>query len=488
MKKRSPGAWFDLLSPESLEKVHEASLTLLEEQGIYSESDLILDLCARNGARVNRENRSIHLSRDLVETALHLAPASTILFGREKEKDLFLDPNRIYFGLGGSPEPYLWDYQTRKRRTPTKDDVINTARLGQALPEIDFVGSFCCAGDKPEDVQIFHEYEAILTSTTKPFLYSAPGRFHTQKFIEMAAIASGGEEILRRRPSIGIFTETVSPMKVGKYSEGTIDAAEMGIPVIVALAPMMGATSPSTRAGTLAQSNAEALFGVYLTQIIKAGSPVLFGPGTGTFDMKIAQYTYSSPEQTVARAVVAQLGRAYGLPTYNLGGATEAKIPDAEAGSQATMGMLFNALAGINLTKVLGTMASGLYGSQEMLVICNEIARMIRCILEGVEVNEETLAVDVIQEVGFHGNYLTHPHTARVFKDEFFFPQLFVRQSIDKWEEKGQQTVLDRAYEEVQKILEDFKAPDLPQGTEEDLGRIVKEAEKHLLEKKTKKK
>ncbi len=216
----------------------------------------------------------------------------------------------------------------QEEKKPTKEYVVNTARLGHSLPEIDFVGSFCCAGDKPEDIQIFHEYKAILLNTTKPFLYSAPGRFHTQKFMEMAAIVSGGEQELRRRPSIGIFTETVSPMKVGKYSEETIEAAEMGVSVIVALAPMMGATSPSTKAGTLAQSNAEALFGVYLTQIIKPGSEVLFGPGTGSSDMKIA--------------------------------------------------------------------------------------RMVRCILEGVDVNQETLTVDVIQEAGCHGNYLTHPHTARV--------------------------------------------------------------------------
>jgi len=473
MKKGFMGGMLDVVPEEDVEKIHQASISILEDIGICSESDIILDVFKKAGANVNTNTRVIRLNREMIETAIKLAPSSFVFHGRDSQYDILLEPGRIYFGMGGSPEPYIWDYKLRKKRNPTKDDVINIAQLGHNLKNVDFLGTFCSAGDMPKDSQIYHEYDAFLRNSTKPFPYSAPGRESTIKFIEMASIASGGESELRRRPSIAIFTETVSPLKVGKYSDGTVEAVEFGIPVIVALAPMMGATSPTTLAGTLAQSNAEALFGVVFTQLLKPGAPVIYGPGTGTFDMGILQYTYSSPEQTLARAVVAQLSRYYQIPSYNLGGAAESKLPDAEAASQATMGMLLNALSGISMTKVMGTLASGLYGAPEMLIICDEIAHMVKRILKGFSINEETLALDVVKEVGFYKDFISHAHTGKHFKEEFFFPHLFKRQSIDEWERAGNKTITDVAHEKYQEILGIAELVKLPDGADEELKRAV---------------
>ncbi len=472
--------FLDMVRSSELERIHESSLVLLEEMGIYSESDLILDVFIKGGANVDTSSRVIRIPRNMVEESLKLAPSSFVLHGRTPEMDLLLEPGRIYFGMGGSPEPFIWDYKEGKKRTPSKKDFEECTMLGEALDNVDFVGAICCAGDKPQGVQLFHEYDALLRNTTKPLLYSAPSRYHVRKFIEMAAIASGGEQELRKRPSIGIFTETVSPMKVAKYSDGTVDAAEMGIPVIVALAPMMGATSPATKAGTLVQGNAEALFGVVLAQIVNPGAPVLYGPGTGTFDMSVSEYTYSSPEQTAARTVVAQLARLYELPSYNLGGAAEAKLPDAEAGSQAMMGMLMNALSGITLTKVMGTLAGGMYGSKEMLLICDEIAGMVKQILKGVQVDENTIALDIIKNVGFKGNFLEQDHTAENFRNEFYFPRLFKRQNISGWENKGKRSILDVANEKVAGIIGAAKPVELPRNAGNGLMKAVEEAEKHI--------
>ncbi len=477
MKKGIKSLSFGMVTDAAVEKIHKGSLKLLEEHGIYSESDLILDVFKKGGANIDAPNRVIKIPKDMVEQAIKQAPGSFVLHGRNGETDILLEPGMVYFGSGGSPEPYIWDYKHKKKRKSTKRDMVDCTRLAETLKNIDFVGSICCAGDKPEGLQLFHEYDVLLRNTSKPLLYSAPSRYHTQKFIEMAAIVSGGEEKLRQRPSIGIFTETVSPMKVGKYSDGTIDAAQMGIPVIVALAPMMGATSPATKAGTLLQGNAEALFGLVLAQLVKPGAPVLYGPGTGTFDMAVSQYSYASPEQASARTIVAQLGEFYNLPTYNLGGAAEAKLPDAEAGAQAMMGMLLNALSGITLTKVLGTLASGMYGSKEMLLICDEIALMVKQVLKGVDINDETLALDVIKDVGFTGNFLSHDHTAETFRKEFFFPNLFKRQSIHDWEKGGMKSILDVAHQKAEELLAAAKPVELPDGADEELKRVLDEIE-----------
>jgi trimethylamine--corrinoid protein Co-methyltransferase len=252
-----------------------------------------------------------------------------------------------------------------------------------------------------------------------------------------------------------------------------VDAIEWDVPVTICLGPMMGATSPATLAGTLAQINAEALFGIVFAQVIKPGAKVVYGPHVAVMDMSTAQCTYGSAEQTLGRAAVAQMGRYYNLPTFGLGGGVEAKLPDAEASAQAMMGMFANAQSGLTLTQCLGTLASGLYGSPEMLLICDEMVHMIKRFLAGIQVSDETLALDVIQELGPSGNYLTHDHTAQWFRKELFFPVLFRRQSIDTWVESGARPVVDLAHERVEALLAKGAPTLLPAGADQELERIL---------------
>jgi trimethylamine--corrinoid protein Co-methyltransferase len=171
-------------------------------------------------------------------------------------------------------------------------------------------------------------------------------------------------------------------------------------------------------------------------------------------DMATAQCTYGSVEQALGRAAVAQLGRFYNLPTFNTGAGVEAKLPDAQAASEAMLGMLLNGLAGMTLTQTMGTLASGLYGSLEMLAICDEMAHMMKRVLRGIVVNDESIALDVIREVGHQGNFLAHDHTLAHFKGEMFFPIMFRRQTIDQWLDRGAKSILEVAHERVQAILE----------------------------------
>ena len=202
-----------------------------------------------------------------------------------------------------------------------------------------------------------------------------------------------------------------------------------GCPILYSPGPMMGATGPATVAGTLALTTAEVLFGVVLTQLIKPGAKVVLKPDTDVFDMKTTQCTYGSPEQNLGKMAMAQLARFYNIPIYSLGGGVEGKVPDAETASEAMMSMLLNGLAGINFNQSLGSMAFGLYGSQEQVVICDEIARMIKHVLRGIVVDDETLALDVIREAGFGGSFLGADHTVRHFRKELYFPFLFQRKT-----------------------------------------------------------
>lgn len=479
MKYEITGGYLNLLSEGEIEHIHRASLSLLVDPGVYSESDMILETFMRAGVKVDRARRLIILSEDIITDALASTPKSFTLHGRDPQRDLLLESGRIYFGMGGASEPFFWDFDLNLPRTPTKADMENCTRLGERLENVDFVMALCSAGDVPKDEIFLHEYDALIRNTTKPVVYSAPGRFFAAKFIQMACAASGGEEAFRRRPWISAFVTPVAPLRVTPLDECLYEFAEFNIPALVRPGPMMGATSPATLASNLAQTNAEALFVIVLSQLIRKGMPVIYGPATPAMDMTTTLCTYGSPDEAVGRAMVAQLGRYYQLPSWNTA-ATEAKLPDAAAAAESMFGMLLNAISGMTLTQTMGTLASGFYGSAEMLVICNEMARMIKYLLRGVQVSEDTLALDVIREVGHEGNFLTHDHTASFFRKELYFPLLFRRLSIDKWEAQGGKSILDEAHQNVKEILNNTGPVPLPNGADEELQRILAEAIREL--------
>jgi len=483
MKTGMRGGVLKLLSEQDVERLHQAALSLLREPGVQSESALFLDIFAKAGAQVDREARTIRLPAEMVEAAIVSAPSSFILHGRRDEANgLQLEPGRVYYGMGGTSEPMFFDYQLGRSRQPTKQDMVTSTRLGQALPNIDFVQTLCMAGDQPTAQIFFHDFDAIFRNTSKPTVINILERPFTQHLLEMAAAASGGEEALRQSPSmLGIVTP-VSPLKIAVMNEGLIDAVHAGVPVLYSPGPLMGATAPATVAGTIVLTMAEVLFGVVLTQLIRPGAPVVLKPDTDVFDMRTTQVTYGSPEQNLGKAAVIQMAHRYGIPIYGLGGGVEAKFPDAEAASEAAMEMLINGLAGMTLSQSLGTLAFGMYGSQEMAVICDEIVNSIRRVLEGITINDDTLALDVIRDVGYGGSFLQHDHTVRHFRREMYFPKLFKRQSLDEWAKAGAQQAHQVAHDRVVEILSKAGPVALPDSAdralEEALRRAIAWAEK----------
>jgi trimethylamine---corrinoid protein Co-methyltransferase len=460
MKEGTSAGTFDVLTADGLHRIHAAALSLLENPGVLSRSGQILDLFQKGGARVDGGSGIIRVPADMVEAAIASAPRSFVIHGRDSEMDLRVEPGRIFYGMGGTSVPSVWDHPAGRPRDPTKADMAACTRVGQALSNIDFIMALCTSGDAPKDQSFFHDYDAMLRNTTKPIVFSVVGREATASILSMAAASCGGESALRRRPLGMAMASAVSPLMVTELTEGIIDAVEFGVPVRYGVGPMMGGTSPATVAGTLAQSLAETLFGLVLVQLIRVGAPVVLAPNTNVMDMATGQCTYGSPEQTLGKMAVGQLGRFYGLPTWATGGGVESKLPDSEAAAQAMMGMLLCALAGVTFCQNLGTLASGLYGSMEQLLICDEIVSMVKRILAGLAVTEETLALDVIREVGHGKDFLTHAHTLGHFRSDLFFPALFRRQSIDQWLAQGARSMADVAHERVRSILAEPARPD----------------------------
>ena len=477
MKQGLRSGSLSIISDADVERIYQAALDLLMEPGLYSESTLFLDIFARAGARVDRSAHTIRVPRELVEWAIGVAPKSFILHGRnDPSMDLLIEQGHTYYGMGGTSEPLFWDFELRRSRQPGKQDMINNTRIGHALPNIDFVQTLCMSGDVPTSHAFFHDFDAIFRNTTKPTVMNILERPFTQSLLEMAAAVSGGEEALRQNPSmLGIVTP-VSPLKIAAMNEGIIDAVKAGIPILYSPGPLMGATSPATVAGTVALTQAEVLFGVVLTQLIQEGAPVILKPDTDVFDMKTSQVTYGSPEQDLGKVASVQLARRYNLPIYGLGGGVDAKLPDAEAAAESMETLLLVGLAGMTMCQSLGTLAFGMYGSPEMAVICDEMVHMTRRILAGFEVNDETLALDVIRAAGYGGNFLKMKHTAQWFRREMFFPALFRRQTSDEWVKAGSKSIEQVAHEKVLDILAKSKPVELLPGADAELERALHRA------------
>jgi trimethylamine--corrinoid protein Co-methyltransferase len=477
MKIGAHGGNLTVLTEAELDQIYQASLDLLYDPGFYSESDLFLDIFAKGGAKVDRMERTIRVPKELVEWAIQAAPKSFVLYGRnDPQMDLRIELGNTYFGMGGTSEPFFWDYDLWKVRQPTKLDMIRNTQIGQALENIDFVQTLCMSGDQPTAHTFFHDFDAIFRNTTKPTVLNILERPFTEDLLAMAAAASGGETALREKPSaLGIVTP-VSPLKIAVINEGIVDAVKAGVPILYSPGPLMGATGPATEAGLLVLTNAEVLFGVVLTQLIQTGAPVVLKPDTDVFDMKTTQVTYASPEQNLGKVAMTQLARRYGLPIYGLGGGVEAKAPGAEAASISMQSLLLVSLAGMTMCQALGTLCFGQYGSPEMAVICDEQVRMIKRILAGITVNPETLAVDVIREVGYGGNFLDHDHTVNYFRKEMYFPALFKRQSYEEWQAQGSKSSHALAHEKVLSILAAARPVDLPPGADAELERALQKA------------
>jgi trimethylamine--corrinoid protein Co-methyltransferase len=479
MKTGAKGGKLSVLSESELDRLYEASLSLLMDPGIQTESELFLDIFEKNGAKVDRSKGTIYVDQQMVEAALKSAPSSFILHGRnDSDMDLLLEDGRVYYGMGGTSEPLFWDWNMWKPRQPTKTDMINNTRVGHDLPNIDFVQTLCMSGDMPTNEIFFHDFDAIFRNTTKPTVINILERPFTQHLLEMAEAASGGESALRDKPSILGIVTPISPLKIAKMNEGIVDTVLAGVPVLYSPGPLMGATGPATVAGTVALTNAEVLFGVVLTQLIQPGAKVVLKPDTDVFDMKTTQVTYGSPEQDLGKIAMTQMAKRYQIPIYGLGGGVEGKVPDAEAASEAMMGMLLNGLAGMNLNQSLGSLSWGLYGSPEMAVICDEIAYMIKRVLEGINFNEDTLAVDVIRQVGPGGSFLPQHHTVRHFRKELFFPKLFSRLTIEDWTKNGSKMIHEVAHERVEDILAKEGGLELPPGVDTALEKALISAQK----------
>jgi trimethylamine--corrinoid protein Co-methyltransferase len=458
------GGKYRLLSNEEIKMIHKTSLKILQQTGIKSENEEILTHFSKIGAEVDFEKGIIRFSPALVEDAIDKAPSKILLCGREEKNDLTLEGKKVYCGTGGAALNVL-DLETGERRESQLKDIADIAKLVDALDNIHFYLRPVVARDISSEFLDVNKYYAALSNTSKHVMGSAYTVESALEVISMAEEIAGGKEKLRNRPIISFITSFIkSPLQLADPTVLVLmKIAEEGIPVALSTAPMAGSTSPVTLAGTLAQVNAEQLCGMILTQSINPGTPVIYGAIPTIADMQTMNFLDGAIELGILAAGAAQLAQYYNFPYYAWGGLTDSKIPDIQAGYEKGMTLVMAALAGANyIHNAAGMLESTTTVAYEQYVIDNEIIGMAMRALQGIEVNEDTLALKVIDKVGPGGNYLAEAHTVKYMRSELFFPKVSDRSLREEWISKGGKDARERAREIAKNILAEHKPLPIP--------------------------
>ncbi|MBN1992930.1 MAG: trimethylamine methyltransferase family protein [Anaerolineae bacterium] len=461
-----------MLNRENCLRLHQASCHILKNTGVKVHSETGLDLLRRAGAVIT--DNLVKIPPSLVEHALATAPGSFNLYRRgTTEVAIKLDGEAAYFGPGSDTLHYL-DPRTGQRRDFQVADIADCARLCDALPEINFVMSVGIPRDVPGERHYRHQFAAMLRHATKPIVFVCDNLADIEAIAAMAAAAAGGMAQFSQYPTLLLYAEPSTPLQHSRTAaEKLLFCAEYRIPVTHSPAPMMGGTAPVTLAGAVALGNAEMLSGLVMHQLKNPGAPFLYGHGVHHMDMKEMVSVYGAPEFQLARVMAAEMGRFYGLPVWGYAGHSDSKVVDAQAAADAQFAVLVALLAKTNLNHDVGYLESGLTGSPEMMVLTNEIISMTRSFAAGVSLDDEALAVEVINEVGPGGQFINHDHTFAHWR-ELWLPQLFNRQRLDAWEKQGANDI-NVALRDKTIALMDEHCPDaLPASVESEIEAILK--------------
>ncbi len=446
------GGVFEYLSEEDLHQLHMASCEILEKTGVEVLDDEALELLREGGAHIDGTRARIPTA--MVEKAIQSAPSRIPFCAIDNSYELQLYRNNVYYGLGTDLPSFVDPYTGEIRDTVIKD-VENVGKITQAAKNIDFVASLGLATDVDNRIVDLYHLTTLRKYCNKPNWTTATDYGNMKALIDIAAVNAGGYDELKRRPTIGLYGEPITPLTNTKEAtQKLLLCAEYSIPVTWASGIMGGATGPMTLAGTLALGNAEGLSGLVMHQLKNPGAPFIFGIVASVMDMKTSVSCYGGAELPMMHMVVGQLARYYGLPSYGTGGCTDSNTLDAQAGMEYMYSNMCAALGGTNLVHDNGYLGAGLVGSLETILMNSDVAGCIKRMQEGITINEETLCIDLIDKVGPGGEYIANKHTAKNFKKETWYPDYINRDQFQQWTLDGKRDVKEVISEKVKEIIE----------------------------------
>lgn len=473
---------YRLLDDEQLQRLHSATLEILQGVGVRVMHPEALEMLRAAGCRV-KDQTTVLIPEYLVADAILSAPSSVSVYDREGAMAMELGGSNVYFGMG-TDLLNTYDIETGALRASCLQDVVNAARVADYLDDIDFIASHAFPTEIPTNLAYLAEFKAQVENSTKPIYFTAAAADDLAYVIDMAAAVTGGPEKLRQKPFMVHYAEPISPLTHSKGAlEKLFKCCDAGIPLNYVPALLAGGTGPVTLAGGLAVANAESLSGLVVQQLYCRGAPMISGISVTPMDMRTGNCVYGSPDERLTHTASTELYHWYGLPVWGEAGCSDSNTLDGQAAMESSFQVMLSALEGCNLVHDVGYMGQGLVGSLGSLVMCAEIISYAKRILRGFSLDTEHLARDVIAQVGPGGNYLAQMHTVKHCRTEHWVPHNINRLTHEVWSQAGAKSYDEVVNDKARHILQTHPAKTLGGKVMEALAAIYQEAEAHLVTK-----
>lgn len=466
-----------ILNVTKIKKIHDATIDILNDTGIRVPSKTAQKIYYEGGCHVDSYKNTVKIPSSVIEKAIKIAPEKILLAGRSSGNDYLCGPEITFTNFAEGVK--IVDIKTKRHRATTKKDVSDIARMCDNM-DLDICVKGVGANDVPPQVKAIHMAEAMFNSTTKHCIIGGGDAFNCKQILKMAAICVGGMATFKERPLYSASFTTSSPLALNpNFTEPIIELAPYGVPIKIMTMPLSGATGPVTMAGTLIIANAEFLSGLVLGQLINRGLPMIYGSAATIMDLRFSTAAVGSPEIGQYGAAIAEMAKFYGVPSFVAGCWADSKVADAQAAHESTITGMMAGLSGANIIFGLGALEQGLTFDYAKFIMDIEISKMIKKAISDVVVDDETLALDIIKEIGASGEFLSHNHTYQLFRREHSFSKLFNRQNYDEWAANGATKLTERAYDKANELFSDKEPQVLPKEVSAELKKIVKEAESH---------
>jgi trimethylamine--corrinoid protein Co-methyltransferase len=460
---------------DQMKAIHEAALKILDATGFEMQHEDVRRMLLDAGCS-SLDGGRLSMPEKLVEKALETAPEQILLHDQTGKPVMDIQGENCFYGTG-SDTIFTIDLDTGERRRTMIQDTANFAKMVDALDNMDFAMSM----SNPEDVPIGniygHVFLEMVKNTNKPLIFIADSGRDMAQIHQIACLVAGGEEELAKKPFILNYSEAISPLIFPvNVMEKLVFCAEKQIPICLPSGCNAGGGGPITLAGAMALGIAENLVGLVVHQLTRPGSPFLFAPNVSILDMQTSVISYGCPEWSLTQAALAQMrDELYHIPIWAFAGSSDSKTLDAQAGAEAMFSISTAMHSRCNIIHDVGYMEFGTTSSLELLVLCNELVAMSRHFTEGVPVNEETLALDVIDRVakgsGASSIFLTEDHTFENFRQAHFLQDLIDRRRFDQWDDDGAKDMYQRCNQRAKELLASHhvkaKSPGLVQDMED---------------------
>ena len=469
-----------VLSDDQIQKIHQASLDILQRVGVQVPHEDMLSRFADSGADVDMQNQRVKISADLVMKCVDRAEKQYTLYGRDlSRKAEFGYGKRNYNGIAG--EASWIDNIGDDRRYTTLADVATATRFADALEHMTIPGAL----SDPAELDVSWRCVAVLAemikNTTKPVTLWLHDRPSAKYICELMIALRGDEKRAMEYPLTYPFLEPISPLRFAYNGIDILyETARLNLPVPIGPMAQMGLSAPCTVAGTMASENAEILAGVCITQLIRPGMPVCYGGICHAFDMKTTQMIFGGPEQTIFGVAMTQMGKSYGFPVYVNVGLTDSKCVDAQAGLESGVTLAMAAAAGADIFGHMGICGVDQAASLDIMMMQHEIISYVESMMRQIDLSDDALGIDILSEVGPGGTLIDKMHTAEHFRKELWIPKLLDRNYYQRWLDGGATNMQQRCKAAKDDILKNHQPEPVDPDVQKALDEVVAAAKKDL--------